>query len=72
MSRFLLCVLPALLFSIPISHVAASPAERLGEAVRIKTVSHQDRTQINYGEFERFHAFIRAAYPRVFEQLQWR
>ena len=50
--------------------VVASPAERLAQAVRIKTISYQDRSQIDAGEFRRFHQFLRAAYPRVFRELE--
>jgi carboxypeptidase PM20D1 len=52
-----------------VNHAEASPAERLGEAVRIQTVSYQDKSQINYAEFERFHEFLRGTYPRVFGEL---
>ena len=69
MSRLILAVLPALLLATSISHAGSSPAERLGEAVRFKTVSYQDRSQIDYGEFGRFHEFLRATYPRVFGEL---
>ena len=70
MSRFAFIVLPALLLATSISYAGSSPAERLGEAVRFKTVSYQDRNQIEYGEFGRFHEFLRATYPRVFGELQ--
>ena len=50
--------------------IAASPPERLAEAVRFKTVSYQDRDRIDYGEFERFHQFLRDSYPRVYSQLK--
>ena len=59
-----------LLLASAASFAGSSPAERLAEAVRIKTVSHYNTAQIDYAEFERFHAFLRAAYPRVFSQLQ--
>lgn len=49
--------------------VADSAAERLAQAVQIRTISHQDRSQIDYGEFLRFHDFLRASYPRVFGEL---
>jgi carboxypeptidase PM20D1 len=62
-------VLSALLVAASINHAEASPAERLGEAVRIQTVSYQDKSQINYAEFERFHEFLRGTYPRVFGEL---
>lgn len=70
MSCRLITVLFALLLATGSGRAAASPQERLGEAVRIKTVSFQDRSQIDYGEFDRFHQFLRASYPRVFAELQ--
>ena len=47
-----------------------NPAERLAKAVRFKTISYQDREQIDYGAFARFHAYLRETYPRVFETLE--
>lgn len=70
MSRLLPIVLPALLLASSISHAAASPAARLGEAVQFKTISYQDRSQIDLDEFRRFHAFLRASYPLVFARLE--
>jgi len=50
--------------------VSAQPAvERLAEAVRFKTISYQERDRIDYREFERFNAFLRSSYPRVFSTL---
>jgi len=69
MPRLISAVLPALLLAASFNHAEASPAERLGEAVRIQTVSYQDKSQINYAEFERFHEFLRGTYPRVFGEL---
>ena len=70
MPRIIGSSLLVLLLASAASFAGSSPAERLAEAVRIKTVSHYNTAQIDYGEFERFHAFLRAAYPRVFSQLQ--
>ena len=42
----------------------------LAEAVRIPTISHQDRSIIDYPVFLQFHDFLRSRYPTVFEQLQ--
>ena len=50
--------------------VAASPAERLGSAVRFKTISYQDHDQIDYGEFAAFNQFLRDSFPRVFAALE--
>jgi carboxypeptidase PM20D1 len=49
---------------------AASPAERLGSAVRFKTISYQDHDQVDYGEFAAFHRFMRDSFPRVFAALE--
>ena len=70
MPRYFATLLPALLLVIAtISHAGASPAQRLGEAVRFQTISYQDRSQIDYQEFLRFHEFLRTSYPLVFGQL---
>ncbi|MEZ5502549.1 MAG: M20/M25/M40 family metallo-hydrolase [Halioglobus sp.] len=69
MSRTVSALLPLLLFS-SISLAGAGPAERLSQAVQYQTVSYQDRSQINYDEFRRFHQFLRASYPLVFGQLE--
>lgn len=67
-SRLPVALSIALFVAVAVSAVA-SPAERLAQAVRIKTISYQDRSQIDVGEFRRFHQFLRAAYPRVFKEL---
>jgi carboxypeptidase PM20D1 len=69
MSRLMPLFIFSLLAGIPAAYAGDSPAQRLGEAVRIQTISYQDRSQIDYGEFERFHAFLRDSYPGVFGQL---
>lgn len=38
-------------------------ARRLGEAVRIRTVSHQDPTENEPAEWDRLHAWLRDTYP---------
>ncbi len=43
--------------------------QRLAEAVRYKTISYQDRSRVEYREFQRFHQFLRASYPRTFSSL---
>ena len=70
MPRFLDVLLAGLLLSTSMTYAGVTPAERLGEAIQFQTVSYQDRSQIDPKEFERFHAFLRAAYPRVFAQLE--
>ncbi len=70
MSRSTVVLLPALLLAMWVGAVAASPAERLGAAVRFKTVSYQDYSQIDYAEFEAFQQFLRETFPRVFSRLE--
>lgn len=52
------------------NHALSSPAEHLGQAVRYRTVSEQDPGKIDYSQFQQFHEFMRATYPRVFAELQ--
>ena len=40
-------------------------AQHLAEAVRIRTVSHQDPTQNDWSEWERLRAWLQATYPAV-------
>lgn len=70
MSRILPVVLAALLLGSSMSYSAADPAARLGKAIQFKTISYQDRSQINLQEFRRFHTFLRASFPLVFSQLE--
>ena len=70
MSRLVLTVLSVLLLSASVCHANSTPAERLAEAVRFKTISYQDRGKIDYGAFAGFHAYLREIYPRVFERLE--
>jgi carboxypeptidase PM20D1 len=62
--------LSAILLAFVVSGVAASPAERLGMAVRFKTISYQDREQIDYAEFEAFQLYLEESFPGVFSELQ--
>ncbi len=70
MSLFVPAVLVALLLGSSMSYAAANPAQRLGKAIQFKTISYQDRSQIDLKEFRRFHAFLRASFPLVFTQLE--
>jgi len=69
MPRLPALFIPWLLTASVAGAAGATPAERLAEAVRFRTVSYQDRGQIDHGEFLRFHDFLRASFPRVFAQL---
>jgi carboxypeptidase PM20D1 len=70
MSRIVPAAVMALLFVSPFGFAGATPAERLGEAIRFKTISYQDRSQIDLDEFSRLHEFLRASFPLVFSQLE--
>lgn len=44
--------------------------ENLSNAVKFKTVSTEDRKDINYKEFTRFLTFLKETYPTVYKQLE--
>lgn len=43
--------------------------DNLSAAIRIKTISNQDESKTDWGEFDRFHQFLREAYPLVHSTL---
>ncbi|MEW5851712.1 MAG: M20 family peptidase [Myxococcota bacterium] len=45
-------------------------ASHLSEAVRFKTISHQDRSKVDAEEFRGLHAFLERAFPQVHQKLQ--
>jgi carboxypeptidase PM20D1 len=47
--------------AVPID--TARAAERLGEAIRLRTVSHQDADRNDWAEWDRLHAWLAATYP---------
>ncbi len=57
------------LLCLPGPEASASAAERLATALRIKTISYQDRSQIDYGAFQQLNDYLVATYPRVFSEL---
>ena len=65
----LLASLFTLVLAVAGPPIGASPAERLAEAVRFRTVSYQDRSRIDYSQFEGLLGFLRESYPRVFGEL---
>ncbi|NND66392.1 MAG: M20/M25/M40 family metallo-hydrolase [Halioglobus sp.] len=69
MTRYLATLALALLFIPPASAAGTAP-ERLAEAVRFRTVSYQDRSLIDYGEFERLNAYLRETFPLSFARLE--
>ncbi len=60
----------ALLLALWVGAAGADPAERLGAAVRFKTISYQDREQIDYTQFDAFRQFLRESFPLVFSTLE--
>ncbi|MEO8166463.1 MAG: M20/M25/M40 family metallo-hydrolase, partial [Betaproteobacteria bacterium] len=48
-----------------LSPPVAAAAQRLAQAVRYRTVSHQDPASFPGAEFERFQAFLARTYPRI-------
>ena len=57
--------------------VAAAPAfdtalaaQHLSQAVQIQTVSHQDPTENQLGEWTKLHAWLTATYPKVSAKMQ--
>jgi carboxypeptidase PM20D1 len=49
---------------------AEAAAQRLAQAVRIPTISHAERAQIDPAPFAEFAEFLRVSFPRVHAQLQ--
>jgi carboxypeptidase PM20D1 len=58
-------VAPPVLVSVD----AAWLAHRLAGALRFRTVSHQERSQMDLGEFERFKAYLEESFPKVYTAL---
>jgi carboxypeptidase PM20D1 len=54
--------------ALPIDTQAS--AKRLGEAIRIQTVSHQDAAENQIGEWAKLHAWLQASYPATHAALQ--
>src|SRR3989475_2680446 len=48
----------------------AALAQRLAGALRFKTVSYQDSTQFDAREFDGFHRYLRATFPRLHAALK--
>src|SRR6266704_6690779 len=48
----------------------AALAQRLAGALRFKTVSYQDSTQFDAREFDGFHRYLRATFPRLYAALK--
>src|SRR6266478_234948 len=48
----------------------AALAQRLAGALRFKTVSYQDSSQFDAREFDAFHRYLRATFPRLHAALK--
>ena len=48
---------------------ADGAAQRLSEAIRFKTVSHQDRSDFDEGAFTDFHGYLQETFPRLHATL---
>ncbi|CAM3617031.1 M20/M25/M40 family metallo-hydrolase [Smaragdicoccus niigatensis] len=57
--------------SIPSDDVDHEAAERLGEALRIATVSHDELTKRAEAPFHRLGAYLEEQFPRVHRELDW-
>lgn len=45
-------------------------SENLSRAIQIKTISNEDESKVDWGEFECFHQFLREAYPLAHSKLE--
>lgn len=45
-------------------------ADNLTKAIRIKTVSNEDSSKVDWAEFERFHEFLRTSYPLIHKEME--
>lgn len=74
MKKRLLPSLLATCLSLPSFFTQASDpsptVQHLAEAIRIPTVSHQDRERIDYAQFRAFQRFLRDTYPLAHSHLQ--
>ena len=66
MHRLLFPALSALALTSWSGHIVASPAENLAQALTYKTVSQQDRSAIDYEQFEKLHVFFACYLPPRF------
>ncbi|MGN0521388.1 MAG: M20/M25/M40 family metallo-hydrolase [Eubacterium sp.] len=44
--------------------------ENLTKAIRIKTISHENDSETDWGEFEKFHSFLRESFPLIHKNLE--
>jgi carboxypeptidase PM20D1 len=62
--------LAAVKLAAPIAIDNAKAARRLGEAVRILTISHQDPAENQPAEWEKLHAWLEATYPAAHRAMR--
>ena len=43
--------------------------EHLCDAIRIKTISHENEEETDWAEFDRFHEFLKKSFPLIYENL---
>jgi len=54
---------------LPLPLDTAAAAERLAGALRFRTISNQDSTQFDAGEFRRFQDYLRTTFPKLHARL---
>ena len=54
---------------LPVPIDVNKSAKRLAEAIRIKTISYQDRSRIDGTEFLQMHRYLEQAFPHVHATL---
>ena len=67
--RLILALVIAVYSHMAPQAMAGTAADNLAAAVRFPTVSHQDRTKMDVDAFSGLQQFLRATYPRVFDEL---
>lgn len=45
--------------------------DHLAQSIRFETTGYVDTSRISYGEFDRFHAFLRETYPNIMRSGSW-
>lgn len=56
--------------NFPITVDVEQISDRLAQAIRFQTISQEDRSQINYQEFNNFKQWLAETYPAVHQQLE--
>ncbi|MEP1470156.1 MAG: M20/M25/M40 family metallo-hydrolase [Halieaceae bacterium] len=69
MQRVLLIIISLLMSTAGYSDQNNRAVESLSQAIRYKTISHQNREDISYQEFDGFLEFLELRYPKSFSQL---